>query len=387
MALPALQVRVPNPANALLQAEQIKGARAQSRAFQRQEAGQNALLTAFQNNDFTTPAGQQAIIGQVGQVAPTRALELQERFGRLNAQDQAKVAQEGRTTARALVGVRDQASYTQALSTLPPQISAGLPPQYDPQVVQSTIQQAQTIDNLTVSAGTQAQISAADARTQLPTPPLSEARQAQQLAQIEARRAPTATPDPQDQFKNANTLRDEFVSQTNNFAEAQRGLQKVQAAANDNTGAGDVALIFGFMKTIDPGSTVREGEFATAENTGSIDERTWGLYNNLVRGDRLTPSQRERFAATAASQFEAQRATYDQTVAEYTRLAESFGLPPANVVVDRALATQTADPATGDIRPSLESMPRPTTQEGYDALPAGAWYIDPDSGQPARKGR
>ena len=34
--------------------------------------------------------------------------------------------------------------------------------------------------------------------------------------------------------------------------------------------AGDMALIFSYMKMLDPNSTVREGEYATAQDAGSI---------------------------------------------------------------------------------------------------------------------
>lgn len=147
MALPALNVRVPNPANALLQAEQIKSGRAQNQALQQQQTGRNALLTAFQGNDFQTPEGRQAITSQVAQTAPMMALQLQQQFGALSAQDQAKVAREAQQTARGLVGVRDQAGYSQARAALGP-IGQALPEQYDPNFVTSTINQARSIDSL-----------------------------------------------------------------------------------------------------------------------------------------------------------------------------------------------------------------------------------------------
>ena len=41
-----------------------------------------------------------------------------------------------------------------------------------------------------------------------------------------------------------------------------------------------MALIFGFMKTQDPTSTVREGEFATAENArGMVGPHVRRMYN------------------------------------------------------------------------------------------------------------
>lgn len=198
MALPALQVRVPNPANALLQAEQIKGARSQNQLFQQQQAGQNALLTAFQGNDFRTSEGRNAIVGQVAQAAPLQALALQQQFGQLSAQEQAQTARESQIAARVLVGVRDQATYDQARTVLQQNgvDISDMPSQFDPGFVQSAIQVAQSIDSLTVNASTAAQIQAADQRAAAPTPALSDARQQQELAQIAARQTPAKPPLP-----------------------------------------------------------------------------------------------------------------------------------------------------------------------------------------------
>lgn len=85
MVLPALQVRVPNPANALLQAEQIKGARAQTQERQRQGEVRNALLSAFQGGIPTDPAGQNALVNQIAGVDPQTALGLMAQFREANA--------------------------------------------------------------------------------------------------------------------------------------------------------------------------------------------------------------------------------------------------------------------------------------------------------------
>ena len=82
--------------------------------------------------------------------------------------------------------------------------------------------------------------------------------------------------------------------------------QKVRNAADDPSAAGDIALIFGFMKMLDPTSTVREGEFATAANAGSVPQRIWAMYNRLRAGERLEEEQREDFAKQALNAWKAQ---------------------------------------------------------------------------------
>ena len=51
------------------------------------------------------------------------------------------------------------------------------------------------------------------------------------------------------------------------FNESSSQLKKMLSALEQDTGAGDVAAVFAFMKTLDPTSVVRESEFEVAEST------------------------------------------------------------------------------------------------------------------------
>jgi len=54
---------------------------------------------------------------------------------------------------------------------------------------------------------------------------------------------------------------------------------------------------------IDPTSTVREGEAASVQNAGNIPDRIIGLYNSILKGQRLSPEQRSDFLAQSKAQF------------------------------------------------------------------------------------
>ena len=95
--------------------------------------------------------------------------------------------------------------------------------------------------------------------------------------------------------------------------------------AKAGTAASDMALIFAFMKMLDPTSTVREGEFATAQNAASIPERIRNQYNAARKGTRISEKQRDDFvnqargvAATATQTYEAVRGEYET----YARLQQ-----------------------------------------------------------------
>ena len=64
-------------------------------------------------------------------------------------------------------------------------------------------------------------------------------------------------------------------------------------------GPASIALVFKFMKALDPQSVVRESEFATAENSAGVDERVSNIYNKLLKGERLGAAQIQQFIDTA----------------------------------------------------------------------------------------
>ena len=110
--------------------------------------------------------------------------------------------------------------------------------------------------------------------------------------------------------------------------------KKVKAASEEATPAGDISLIFAYMKMLDPGSVVREGEFATAQNTGSVSERVYVLYNKALKGDRLTDSQRKMFMKSANTVLESQRSGVQNLINYYTQLSNDYGFKVNRIVRD-----------------------------------------------------
>jgi hypothetical protein len=106
--------------------------------------------------------------------------------------------------------------------------------------------------------------------------------------------------------------------------------------------AGDISLIFGFMKLIDPGSTVREGEFATAEQTQGVPAYILNLYNKAITGERLPDEARADFAGQAQNIFNVYQRQYDGLKQQYVALAEQNGIDPRNVIVDGGVPDQPA---------------------------------------------
>jgi len=151
---------------------------------------------------------------------------------------------------------------------------------------------------------------------------------------------PDTTGKPTFDVKQVESARKEFTGlpQVKSFADQTSAYGRVIKSAEDPSPAGDLALIFNYMKVLDPGSVVREGEFATAQNAGSIDERTRGIYNRIVSGERLSESQRADFADRATRLYSGAEDQYRSIAGQYADFATAAGLPPEQIIPDFGFA-------------------------------------------------
>jgi hypothetical protein len=141
-------------------------------------------------------------------------------------------------------------------------------------------------------------------------------------------------------FDKATKLRKEFSDQSKDYIKQNASFGRVQASVNKPSAAGDLALIFNYMKLLDPGSTVREGEFATAQNSAGVPERIRAKLNEVVRGERLAPEQRSDFYNRAIDLFAEANRQHQKLKSRYSSLAERNKLPPEDVVIDFLTADQ-----------------------------------------------
>jgi hypothetical protein len=94
---------------------------------------------------------------------------------------------------------------------------------------------------------------------------------------------------------------------------------------------GDLSLIFGYMKMLDPGSVVREGEFATAQNAAGVPERITNIYNKVITGQRLSPSQRGSFKGQAKGLYTSALEGEKTVRTGLERISKGYGLNPDNI--------------------------------------------------------
>jgi len=140
-------------------------------------------------------------------------------------------------------------------------------------------------------------------------------------------------------FKDEKELRQEYLGLTKDYKIIQSAWRSIRSAGERKetdppSPASDMALIFGFMKLLDPTSTVREGEYATAQNATGIPGRVANAYNKAIDGVILNIDQRNDFLGQSKKQYDARLGEYSELKTTYTKLAKRKGFDPENVVLE-----------------------------------------------------
>lgn len=145
-------------------------------------------------------------------------------------------------------------------------------------------------------------------------------------------------------------FRKEYSDQTKGYQEVKSAYGRIQTVAEpktpDEEGPADLALIFNYMKMLDPGSVVREGEFATAQNATGVPDRVRNIWNNLQTGGRLNPGQRKAFKGQAEKLYKTAAEQEKVVRSGIDRISKGYGLNTANIFYE-ATETPPGQPQPG----------------------------------------
>ena len=138
-------------------------------------------------------------------------------------------------------------------------------------------------------------------------------------------------PDVQDQFGNEKDLYAQYAAAdpVKIYETVKGGYERVRQSAALQSGAGDMGLIYGYMKMLDPGSVVRESEFAMAAQAGSYGEQIQGLVSRLVNGERLPDTVRQQFVEAADGIYKETAANLGGINDQFSTRAQNYGVDPS----------------------------------------------------------
>ena len=107
-----------------------------------------------------------------------------------------------------------------------------------------------------------------------------------------------------------------------------RGAYTTILAHPEAAGAGDLAIIFSYMKMLDPNSVVREGEQAQASQTSGVPDQIRNLYNAVASGSKLTDGQRLSFLTQGESMFQSTAQNLGAVNEKYGSTAKRYQVDP-----------------------------------------------------------
>lgn len=151
-------------------------------------------------------------------------------------------------------------------------------------------------------------------------------------------------------------IRQEFdgLPVVKDFNLIRNAYKQIFRLAQQDSPQADIGLIFSWMKTLDSGSTVREGEFATAQNAAGVPDQVRNMYNATLKGNRLSPVQRRHMVKVAEEIYRARGEVYNEVANKYRRYLSDLGVNPREHI-NIATFGQTDEPgqAGDDGRPRL----------------------------------
>jgi uncharacterized protein YaiI (UPF0178 family) len=161
---------------------------------------------------------------------------------------------------------------------------------------------------------------------------------------------------PQEKIRFEDTLGKRFEGLSKDYLKQRDSFARVKASAQEPSAAGDLALIFNYMKILDPGSVVRESEFANAAATGSFGERLKAAGQKIIAGERLSDEMRKDFLNRAGKLFNEAQKIHDDRKKQFRGLADRWGLKPENVVIDVRFGEPEAPTGASPITPDIKAQ-------------------------------
>jgi len=164
-------------------------------------------------------------------------------------------------------------------------------------------------------------------------------------------------------IKQGNVLRKERGAALKPFNEAKTQYNTTMNALQQDSGAGTLAAIFSFMKTLDPRSVVREGEFQMGTQTGGVVDSLVGMVNR-AKGEGMGPEAREGISRAIQAIMEGRVADAEAIAASFDQIARDQNVPVNQI-------------RSGEFNPELQGVPESFLQYEY--------RIDPKTGKQQRK--
>ncbi len=152
--------------------------------------------------------------------------------------------------------------------------------------------------------------------------------------------------DPDKVFQQEEKLRKEYQGRTTKYRELDGTFSNIKSSASTGDGPGDIALITSFMKMLDPGSVVRETEFATGRDTAGLYANLQNQLQKAQNGQFLNATQRQQYVNLSQKYLDSAKLKANDEKVSLGKVVKNYNLNPDNVFGVEPTTPAPATPAT-----------------------------------------
>lgn len=168
-----------------------------------------------------------------------------------------------------------------------------------------------------------------------------------------------------------------------NYVDAQSAADRLKSLVDKakggafGSGAGDIAMVFSFIKALDPTSVVQPGEQATARNAPGVTDQLLNTYNRILNGEFLTGKTRDDFLKVIESELVHRKAPAIEQARRFRTIARQTKIDPEHVL-PRIFGGVDLD---GDGKPDAAAPPPPPAfnPPPRAQVPGGQGQIPPNA--------
>ena len=150
----------------------------------------------------------------------------------------------------------------------------------------------------------------------------------------------TWAPANKEAFGQEDDLRGRFEKLASPYAAASESYDAIisayGAAQEDPVlkGQSDLIIIRAFMLMLEPGSIVRETEFANAAESQGFMQKLLATEDKIAKGAILSDQGRKNFVNASRAYMSQAQKSFGRNIPRYTKIAKSWNLNPGNIVYD-----------------------------------------------------
>jgi len=138
--------------------------------------------------------------------------------------------------------------------------------------------------------------------------------------------------DKAEKFTQSGLLRKEYATESKSYEAIRDSYSRYNGIIEKNKGvsnpASDIALMYSYMKALDPTSTVRESEYATVNNAGGVPSAIQSAWNKLLGTGQMSVAMRSQIEGTMEGAYQDQLNKQYERQSQFQDIAKEWGLQP-----------------------------------------------------------